>query len=129
MAFLECLNSPQLDFTQTQSGGKIIKFQQSQPLTSHFESFWSIVLFHTICKNSYLKWRAFGVNLTGNNAIEKCSRGPRVLVQQQDWIVVALVAVFDVAYMPNERLQQQYMTSAWVEPSSWPGIGQCWRWH
>ena len=25
------------------SGGKIIKFQQSQALTSHFESFWSIV--------------------------------------------------------------------------------------
>ena len=43
MTFLECLNAPKLDFTQNQSGGKIIKFQQSQALTSHFESFWSIV--------------------------------------------------------------------------------------
>ena len=31
------------DFTQNQSSGKIIKIQQSQALTSHFESFWSIV--------------------------------------------------------------------------------------
>ena len=43
MTFLERLNSPKLDFTQNWSGGKIIKFQQSQALTSHFESFWSMV--------------------------------------------------------------------------------------
>ena len=43
MTSLERLNSPKLDFTQNLSGGKMIKFQQSQALTSHFESFWSIV--------------------------------------------------------------------------------------
>ena len=43
MTFLDRLNSPKLDFTSNQSGDKIIKYQQSQALTSHFESFWSIV--------------------------------------------------------------------------------------
>ena len=43
MTFLDRLNSPKFDFTQNRSGGKIIKFQQIQALTSHFESFWSIV--------------------------------------------------------------------------------------
>ena len=43
MIFLDRLNSPRLDFTQNLSVGKIIKFQQSQALTSHFESLWSIV--------------------------------------------------------------------------------------
>ena len=43
MTFLDRLNSPKCDFTQNRSGGKIIKFQQSQTLTSHFASFWSIV--------------------------------------------------------------------------------------
>ena len=43
MTFLDRLNSPKFDFTQKQSGGRIVKFQQSQALTSHFESFWSIV--------------------------------------------------------------------------------------
>ena len=43
MTFLDCLNSPNFDFIQNLSGGKIIKFQQSQALTSHFEIFWSIV--------------------------------------------------------------------------------------
>ena len=43
MTFLDHLNLPKLDFTQNRSGGKIIKYQQSQALTSHFESFWSIV--------------------------------------------------------------------------------------
>ena len=43
MTFLDRLNSPKFDFTQNQSDGKIIKYQQSQALTSHFESFWSIV--------------------------------------------------------------------------------------
>ena len=44
MTFLDRLNSPKLDFTQNWSGGKMIKFQQSQALTSHFESFWIMVL-------------------------------------------------------------------------------------
>ena len=43
MTFLDCLNSPKFDFTQNWSGCKMIKFRQSQALTSHFESFWSIV--------------------------------------------------------------------------------------
>ena len=43
MTFLECLNLPKFDFTKNWSGGKIIKFQQSQAITSHFESFWSVV--------------------------------------------------------------------------------------
>ena len=43
MTFLERLKSPKFDFTQNWSGGKTIKFQQSLALTSHFESFWSIV--------------------------------------------------------------------------------------
>ena len=43
MTFLDSLISPKFDFMQNRSGGKIIKFQQSQALTSHFESFLSIV--------------------------------------------------------------------------------------
>ena len=41
--FLDRLNSPKLDFTQNRSGSKRIKFWHCQALTSHFESFWSIV--------------------------------------------------------------------------------------
>ena len=44
MTFLDCLNSPKCDFRQNPSGGKIIKYLQSQALTSQFESFWSIVV-------------------------------------------------------------------------------------
>ena len=43
MTFMDHLNSPKLDFMQNWSGGKIVKLQQSQALTSHFEGFWSIV--------------------------------------------------------------------------------------
>ena len=43
MTFIDRLSSPKLDITQNRSGGKMIKFQQSQALTSHFERFWSIV--------------------------------------------------------------------------------------
>ena len=43
MTYLDRLNSPKCDFTQNQSGGMIMKFQQGQHLTSHFESFWSTV--------------------------------------------------------------------------------------
>ena len=43
MTFLDCLNSLKVDFMQNQSDRKIIKLQQSQALTSHFESFWSKV--------------------------------------------------------------------------------------
>ena len=45
MTFIDCFNSPKIDFTQNLSGGKIIKYEQSQASTSHFESFWSIVLY------------------------------------------------------------------------------------
>ena len=44
MTLLDRLNSTKCDFKQNWSGGKIIKFQQSQALTSHSEKFWSIVL-------------------------------------------------------------------------------------
>ena len=44
MTFLDRLNLPKCDFRQNRSGGKIIKYLQSQVLTSHFESFWSIVV-------------------------------------------------------------------------------------
>ena len=43
MTFLNRLNLPKLDFMQNRIGGKIIKYQKSQALTSHLESFWSIV--------------------------------------------------------------------------------------
>ena len=43
MTFLDRLNSPKIDFTSNLNRGKMIKFQQSQASTSHFESFWSIV--------------------------------------------------------------------------------------
>ena len=43
MTFLDSLNSLKFDFTWNKSGCKIIKFQQSLALTSHFERFWSIV--------------------------------------------------------------------------------------
>ena len=49
MTFLYRLNLTKLDFTQNLSGSKMIKCQQSQALTSHFESFWSIV----ICRKLY----------------------------------------------------------------------------
>jgi len=64
MTFLDCLNSPKCDFTQNRSGGKIIKFQQSQALTSHFESFWSIVKLPKIGQNFYPDSKAiFETNL------------------------------------------------------------------
>ena len=50
------LNSPKFDFTSNLSGGKMIKFQQSQALTSHFQSFWSIV-------NFWLMWQLFIRNI------------------------------------------------------------------
>ena len=37
MTYFDLLNSQKCDFTQNQSGGKIIKCQQSHALTSHFE--------------------------------------------------------------------------------------------
>ena len=43
MTFLDRLNSPKFDFTLKWSVGEMIKFQQSQALTSHVESFWSIL--------------------------------------------------------------------------------------
>ena len=52
MTFLDHLNSPKFDFMQNWSGGKIIKFEQSQALTSHFESFWSLVEWIPNMKNT-----------------------------------------------------------------------------
>ena len=43
MTSLDRLKSPKFDFMKNWSGGKIVQFQQSQDLTSHFESYWSIV--------------------------------------------------------------------------------------
>ena len=43
MTFMDRLNLPKLDFASNLNGSKIITFQQSQALTSHFESFCSIV--------------------------------------------------------------------------------------
>ena len=43
IAIFDRLISPKLDFTWNMDGCTIIKFQQSEALTSHFESFWSIV--------------------------------------------------------------------------------------
>ena len=43
LAFLDCLKSPKLDFMKNLSGGKMIKLQQSDALTSYCESFWSMV--------------------------------------------------------------------------------------
>ena len=43
MTLFNRLISPKFDFTQNRSGSNIIKHQQSQALTSQFESFWSIV--------------------------------------------------------------------------------------
>ena len=40
---LDCFNSPKLDFAQNWSQGKMIKFAHHASLTSHFDSFWSIV--------------------------------------------------------------------------------------
>ena len=56
MTFLDRLNSQEFDFTKNLSGSKIIKFGQSQALTSHFESFWSIVhlYFSTTEEKKYL---------------------------------------------------------------------------
>ena len=48
------LNMPKFNFTLNLSDGSIIKFQQSQALTSHFESFWSIVSRINQYSNSFL---------------------------------------------------------------------------
>ena len=62
MTFLDFFNLLTCDFTQNRSGGKIIKFHQSQALTSHFESFWSIVgglnYIHLANINFYVKLEA-----------------------------------------------------------------------
>ena len=44
MAFLARLNLLKFDFMLDRIDGNMVKFQQSQALTSHFESFWSIVI-------------------------------------------------------------------------------------
>ena len=54
MTFLDRLNAPKFDFTQNQSDGKMMKYQQSQALTLHFESFWSIVLWSVLITIDFL---------------------------------------------------------------------------
>ena len=53
MTFSDRLISPKYDFPSNLSGGKMIKLQKSQALTSHFESFWSIV-YHNLINNAKL---------------------------------------------------------------------------
>ena len=53
MTFLDCLNLPIFDIMQNLSGSKMIKYQQSQALTSHFESFWSIVHYYVSKENFF----------------------------------------------------------------------------
>ena len=67
MTFLDSLNPLTFDFTQNWSGGKIFKYQQSQSLTSHFESFWSIV--RLVKKFDFLK------KLTCKNLCETLAPG------------------------------------------------------
>ena len=43
MTFWDYLNLPKYDFTENLSGSKMFRFQQCQALTSHYESFLSIV--------------------------------------------------------------------------------------
>ena len=54
MTFLNCLNSPKFDFTQNRIGSRIIKYQQSQDITTYFESFWSIVSCQTLILTTLL---------------------------------------------------------------------------
>ena len=54
MTFLDGLNSPKLDFPHSRSCNEIIKFQQSQALTSHFESFWSVVTIDYIIEFKFI---------------------------------------------------------------------------
>ena len=44
MTFFDRLNSPEFDFTLNQSSRQIEKCLHRVALTSHFESFWSIVI-------------------------------------------------------------------------------------
>ena len=76
MTYLERLNSPKFYFMQYWSGSEIIKFQQSQALTSHFESFWSIVL-----------WIHFH-----NRTIKKmyCFSGANILISAFTIMVIAI---------------------------------------
>ena len=53
MIFLDSSNSPKSDFTQILSDVKVVKFQQSEALTSHFESFLSIVQYIPQCRDSF----------------------------------------------------------------------------
>ena len=56
LTFLVRSRSPKLDFTLNLSGSKMINFQKSQALTSHFESFWSTVPFIFLSSLMGLKW-------------------------------------------------------------------------
>ena len=83
MTFLDGSNSPKFDFMQNQSGSNIIKFQQSQALTSHFESFYiehsvvQSVSFEKLQKQKAVaqKWCIFDPRYVGKAKL--CLRGER----------------------------------------------------
>ena len=64
ITFLDCLNSPKFDFKQNLSGSKMIKFRQSQALTSHFKSFWSLVIFEQFLPETYLLTLTFSIEIS-----------------------------------------------------------------
>ena len=70
MTFLDRLNLPKLDFTWNRRDGKIIKFLQSQALTSHFESFWSMVYLVNLIFNELLKYVYLKQMFCGNPQVQ-----------------------------------------------------------
>ena len=68
MTFLNRLNLPKFSFTENQRCSKIIKFQQSQALTLHFESFWTIV--HRFQKGENL----YDMKSYGSSDVHHCSK-------------------------------------------------------
>ena len=64
MTFLDSLISPKIDLTWDLIGGKVIRFQQNHALTTHFESFWSIVHWKAIFSitQNYISLELYVVN-------------------------------------------------------------------
>ena len=85
MTFMDRLNSPKFDFTYNLSGRKIFKFQQSQALTSHFESFWSIVAPQTMQTHKlFAFFRASTIIL---EKISKLFTDALILEYKYQWLV------------------------------------------
>ena len=68
------LNSPKFDFTQNLSGRQIVKFPQCAALTSHFESFWSIVLLEWQINS----WPPHSVSNTFFHCTKNCTCAARI---------------------------------------------------